>query len=206
MTHTLFAGELLERARTKVSESYHFKKGFSRSKQSSSSSSDDTKDGIPAKRMKVMPNQRAIEIKNLTEILESTHDQIRIKRQRLDRAKSVNDFTLCDQLSSSISSLIVDKSRYERELCVLNKKESKSKKYKGKAKAKQDEKKLHGKRSIVGLFNAADQNKSNQPSNSPEVNTQIESDCSTADTVILDSSDDTSPADDAAAQCDSTNL
>ena len=211
--HSLFAGALLEKARAKVSGSYTFKKGFSRSK--SSSSSDDNKEGIPNKRMKLMSEQRSMEIRNLTEIMNSTNDQIRIKRQRLERAKNVNDFRLCDQLGSAIQSLLIEKSSHERQLWVLNKKETKSKRYSAKKANESD--KAKQRKSVIDLLNATKPNNLKQSSDSVEISmvekvaqpTYADSDHSdsTADTVILESSsDDNLPVDDAPTHSELTNL
>lgn len=210
----LFAGKLLEKARAKVSESYTFKKGFLRSKSSRSTSSsddNDNKEGIPNKRMKLMSEQRSFEISNLTEIISSTNDQIRIKRQRQEKAKNVNDFGLCDQLGSAIRSLIIDKSSYERQLLALNKKEIKSKKYSAKKRANECDKAKDGK-SVIDLLKAAKTDDSVKISMvekvvQPTVADSDHSD-STADTVILESSSDDNNllVDDAPTDSELTNL
>ena len=76
-----------------------------------------------------MAVERHQEINNLEEVIKSTNDQIEIKRQRLQRAKNLNDFALCDILSSAITALLVKKADHERQLTALNKKDAKSKKY-----------------------------------------------------------------------------
>ena len=76
-----------------------------------------------------MAVERHQEINNLEEVIKSTNGQIEIKRQRLQRAKNLNDFALCDILSSAITALLVKKADHKRQLTALNKKNAKSKKY-----------------------------------------------------------------------------
>ena len=45
-----------------------------------------------------MMAERLQEIEGISEVLKRTTDQIAIKRQRLERAKRANDFTLCDPI------------------------------------------------------------------------------------------------------------
>lgn len=120
---------MLTKARAVAGETYVFKKGYSRSKSSSSTDSDERATEPCAKRKKIMAGERQQEINNLEEVIKSTIDQLDIKRKRLQRAKNVNDFTLCDKLSSAITSLLVEKSDHERQLKALNRKEEKSKRY-----------------------------------------------------------------------------
>lgn len=76
-----------------------------------------------------MTVERLQEIDSISEVLKGTTDQIAINRQRLERAKRANDFTLCDQLNSSIVALLVEKGNYERQLLAQKRKEAKSKRY-----------------------------------------------------------------------------
>ena len=109
-----------------VGKTYDFKKGYSRSK-SSSTDSDERNEEPEKKRKKIMTAERLQEIESISEVLKGTTDQIAIKRQRLERGKRENDFTLCDQLNSSIVALLVEKRNYERQLLALKRKEAKSK-------------------------------------------------------------------------------
>ena len=120
---------MLTKARAAVGETYVFKKGYSRSKSSSGTDSDEKSTQRGTKRKKIMAVERHQEINNLEEVIKSTNDQIEIKRQRLQGAKNLNDFALCDILSSAITALLVKKADHERQLTALNKKDAKSKKY-----------------------------------------------------------------------------
>ena len=104
---------MLNKARAAAGETYLFKKGYSRSKSSSSTDSDDKICEPSKKRKKIMSGERLREIESLTEVIKSTSDQIDIKRQRLQRAKNVNDFALCDRLSATITALLVEKAENE---------------------------------------------------------------------------------------------
>ena len=150
-----------------------------------------------------MSDQRSLEIKNLSEIISSTCEQIRIKRTRLERAKSVNDFALCDQLSTAVHALLRQKSDDERQLMALNKKGKKSlqyieKKAAMKHKAKEEIPKTSDKanekgKSVVDLLKAAASPASGDVSEKdvhvlPESDTENSDSTDTADTLILDSS------------------
>jgi phosphosulfolactate phosphohydrolase-like enzyme len=77
------------------------------------------------------------EIGNLSDIIKSNNDQVAIKRKRLEYAKSIDDFTLCDQLSGAIKALLVEKANYERQITALKRKEAGSKSYFQNKKVKQ---------------------------------------------------------------------
>jgi hypothetical protein len=70
---------LLNKARAAAGETYLFKKGYSRSKSSSSTDSDDKICEPSEKRKKIMSGERLREIESLTEVIKSTSDQIDIK-------------------------------------------------------------------------------------------------------------------------------
>lgn len=109
---------------------YQFKKGYSRSKNSSDSkstsysSSEDDK-----KRVKVEKEERQREISHIQTVLSNVESQIQIKENRIEKAKAVKDFKLCDQLVGDVRALLREKRENEKQLAALNKKETKSKWY-----------------------------------------------------------------------------
>ena len=133
-------GELYERAREVVKEEgYDYKKGYSRA-SSQTSSSDDTEVGATKKkRAKLHAEERQQEKQRLTTILENIKGNIKIKEARANRAKAVQDYKLCDQLSGEIRKLLNDKADHERQVSSIERKEQKStwyhsKKYRSKEK------------------------------------------------------------------------
>ncbi len=62
------------------------------------------------KRKKIMKAERLNEMENLSDIIKSNNnDQVAIKQKRPEKAKSINNFALCDQLSGAIKALLVEK-------------------------------------------------------------------------------------------------
>ena len=91
-------GELLELARKKVSESYSFKKGKSRSKAYGS-----WKDKVPTpKRPKVDKEMRDNRVAELNEIISDLTRRIAIKESRCRQAEAARNYKLCDELSEDI--------------------------------------------------------------------------------------------------------
>ena len=118
-------GELYEKAKQSVRESgYQFKKGYSRSKSGASSSENSSDDG--KKRAKINRDERQKEISHLENVICKIEEQLKIKQSRIEKAKSVKDFKLCDQLSDSIRDLMREKRENEKQLSAFQKKESKS--------------------------------------------------------------------------------
>ena len=70
---------------------------YNRSKSTTDSSSDEGK-----KRRKIDKNERQLEIEHIGTILTSVASQIQIKENRIEKAKSVKDFKLCDQLYGDV--------------------------------------------------------------------------------------------------------
>ena len=88
---------------------YLFKKGYSRSKSCASSSENSSDEG--KKRAKVDKDESKIE------------EHLKIKQSRIEKAKLVKDFKLCDELSNSIRVLMREKRENEKLLAAFQKKE-----------------------------------------------------------------------------------
>ena len=73
---------------------YKFKKGYSRSKSSGKSSSENSGDDSK-KRMKVDKDERQREISHIKSMLSTIENQLQVKQSRMEKAKSVKDFKLC---------------------------------------------------------------------------------------------------------------
>lgn len=95
-------------------EGYAFKKGYSRSNSSASSNSDSDHPTPKLKRAKRNSEERVKETNDLTSLLENVKSHLQIKQKRLEKAKSVQDFKLCDQLTLEIRKLLKEKSDHER--------------------------------------------------------------------------------------------
>lgn len=105
---------------------YKFKKGYSRSKRSSSGTSDENGNDEGRKRTKIDKEERDREMTHIKTLLSNIEDQIRIKQLRLDKAKTVKDYKSCDELSVAIRGLLREKFDCEKQLSVFQKKEAKS--------------------------------------------------------------------------------
>ena len=103
---------------------YTFKKGYSRS--SNSSNSDGETPPPKLKRAKRDNEERKKDVDNLTSLIENVKSHLQIKQKRLEKAKSVKDFKQCDQLTLEIRTLLKEKSDHERQLTAIQKKEAKS--------------------------------------------------------------------------------
>lgn len=101
-----------------------FKKGYSRSSNSSNSDSETPPPKL--KRAKRDSDERKKEVDNLTSLIENVKSHLKIKQKRLEKAKSVKDFKQCDQLTLEIRTLLKEKSDHERQLTAIQKKEAKS--------------------------------------------------------------------------------
>ena len=107
-----------------IAEGFQFVKGKSRSKTHESNGSESEN-----KRRKMDKEERAEEIKNMSDILQNIKEQIEIKQLNLRKQKCLNDFSKCDQISGQIGKLLNEKKVLEKQLKHLQKKESKSKWY-----------------------------------------------------------------------------
>lgn len=99
---------------------YTFKKGYSRSSNSSNSDSETPPPKL--KRAKRDSEERKKEVDNLTSLIENVKSHLQIKQKRLEKAKSVKDFKQCDQLTLEIRTLLKEKSDHERQLTAIQKK------------------------------------------------------------------------------------
>ena len=130
-------------AREKVkADGYEYKKGYSRSVSSSSSSGGDDHAGKKdldksAKRKHMDAEERKKAITNIKALIESTNYDIRIKQQRIQKLKTCNDFKQCDVVSNETTQLLKQKYEYEGQLAYLERKEAKSQWYKKKLKGNQ---------------------------------------------------------------------
>ena len=83
---------------------YTFKKGYSRSSNSSNSDSETPPPKL--KRAKRDSEERKKEVDNLTSLIENVKSHLQIKQKRLEKAKSVKHFKQCDQLTLEIRTLL----------------------------------------------------------------------------------------------------
>ena len=111
-----------------MKSTYTFKKGYSRSSNSSNSDSETPPPKL--KRAKRDSEERKKEVDNLTSLIENVKSHLQIKQKRLEKAKSVKHFKQCDQLTLEIRTLLKkntsEKSDHERQLTAIQKKEAKS--------------------------------------------------------------------------------
>lgn len=107
-----------------MKSTYTFKKGYSRSSNSSNSDSETPPPKL--KRAKRDSEERKKEVDNLTSLIENVKSHLQIKQKRLEKAKSVKHFKQCDQLTLEIRTLLKkntsEKSDHERQLTAIQKK------------------------------------------------------------------------------------
>lgn len=119
-------GNLIKIARDKVSaDGYLFAKGHSRAKQNLSFESDEPS----CKRKKIDAEERARELKLLQDNLETLTNRLRFKQQLLEKARSLNNFKQCDDISGDIVTVRKEKATTENQIAALQKREAKSKWY-----------------------------------------------------------------------------
>ena len=123
-------------------EGYAFKKGYSRSNSSASSNSDSDHPPPKLKRAKRNSEKRVKETNDLTSLLENVNSHLQIKQKKLEKAKSVQDFKLCDQLTLEIRKLLKEKSDHERQITAIQRKEAKSLWYHKTKSSKKEKKEL----------------------------------------------------------------
>jgi hypothetical protein len=189
-------GELFEKAREKVKEDgYEYKKGYSRSEYSSSSSevSDypNTKEkGKSSKRKHTDAEERQKAISNIKALIESTKDHIRIKELRINKLKACNDFRQCDVVTSEMTKLMREKYEYESQLAVLERKEAKSHWYKKKSKRKAPPKASESptQPSIISLIDVPSETTSASASVSVSASANASDSAQSDDTIIIDGS------------------
>lgn len=173
-------GKLLETAKENViAQGYEFVKGNSRGKLKDNSGSESQN-----KRRKIDKDEREKEIKDTTEILKNMQEQISFKQLRLQKQKSINDFSKCDQISGEIRKLLNEKKVLEKQLKRLEKKDAKSKWYhstKQKEKSKIGESHQKGKRQKLDVAKMLKKESDVSTSMSTSVSDSNES----QDTIIL---------------------
>ena len=174
-------------------DGYAYKKGFSRSVSSSSNTS--SEDEPPVKRAKLSTDERHAEIETISELITTTEDSIKTRRLQLNKAKTVNNFSQCAEISDKIRKLLTEKNDYRKQLVALQKREAKSAWY------------LHRKPKKVSSDCPKPKMKSDNNSNSGDIRKvfqterelsqaeqsgkerdELKSDSSSQDTLILDSS------------------
>ena len=117
-------GKLIEIARTKLHESgYIYKKGKSRSKVINPPMENQST------REKVDKEEREHRISSLTEQLGDIQKHISVKEKRMEQAHGIQNFKLCDQLSTEVLLLKEKRRELEAALRVLKSKQKKSEKY-----------------------------------------------------------------------------
>ncbi len=118
-------------------EGYNYKKGFSRGKSQSSSISE--AESFPKeKRAKFDSDQRKSEREHISNLIDNLKSHMKIKEARINKPKAIQDYKLCDQLSTKIRQLLKNKGEYERQLSAIERKEKKSSWDRKKSKSKSD--------------------------------------------------------------------
>lgn len=114
--------KLLEAARSKVDETYQFKKGKSRSKRH---------DPVPPlpKRKKINQAARLERMKTLEDDLKSMKERISYKQKRRQIAEETKNYRLCDDITEEIAAISKESRQLEAELKLLTKKDVFSKQY-----------------------------------------------------------------------------
>ena len=119
-------GELLERARSKVStEGYNFKKGKSRSKKYGEGSAMES----TPKRPKFDEDMRRKRKKELEEDIEDLTQVIRFKEKRCSQAETTRNYKVCDQLTEEQMELKKKRRELEAELTIICRKEKRAQRY-----------------------------------------------------------------------------
>ena len=104
-------------------DGYLFVKGKSRASGSQSDSDD------APKRKKTDATQRAREMKVLQANIVTLESRMQFKKQMLEKARSVNNFKLCDDISGDIINVRKEKRIAEKQLEALQKTQAKSQWY-----------------------------------------------------------------------------
>lgn len=108
-----------------ASDGYLFVKGKSRSSSSQSESDESSK----AKRNKTDVSERASEITLLNENISTLESRLKYKQQMIDKARSVNNYKLCDEISGEVINIRKEKRIAESQLAAIQKKQVKSEWY-----------------------------------------------------------------------------
>ena len=116
---------MLEKAKEIViKKGYKFVKGQSRG--SSKELSDNSGGEQRHKRKKIDKNERLKEIQSIKDVINNINEQLQFKKLRLQKQKSLNQFSICDQISGEITTLMKEKKIQEKQLSLLEKREKKS--------------------------------------------------------------------------------
>ena len=119
-------GKLLEQAQHAVFENvYYFKKGYSRSKRYSNSSSKEA-----AKCPKINKELREKRISDLEEQIKDFQQRISFKEKRVTVAANVHNYKLCDEISGEITDIKGKCRELQQELKLLLEKDKRAKRYK----------------------------------------------------------------------------
>ncbi len=73
-----------------------------------------------------MSDERQKEIKNLSQLISMTEEGIKMHQLELGKAKTINNYTQCAEITDKIRKLFREKNDYSKQLAALQKKESKS--------------------------------------------------------------------------------
>lgn len=120
---------LLKLSREKVhEEGYEYKKGTSRSKMIVGERDVQT----TPKWLKISEDVRLMHMSQLEEDIQDANDLIKIKEKRQSLASTAHQYKDCDKLTSQITALRTKLREHQSELRQLQKRECKSKWYKGK--------------------------------------------------------------------------
>ena len=119
-------GKLYELAKDKVHDSgYVYAKGKSRSKKFCQVNEEEER----PKREKIDQQERQHRIESLNEELKDADKHLDIKERRIEQAQAIQNYKLCDQLSTEVSALKAKRRDIESSLRALQQKERRSAKY-----------------------------------------------------------------------------
>ena len=114
---------LLEEARTRVNETYDFKKGKSRSKRYAPAVQS------TSKRPKLDQTARLARMSVLEQDIKNIEDRISYKQKRRQVAEDTRNYRACDELTEEIGELMKNKRELTQELSILSKKDKQSQRY-----------------------------------------------------------------------------
>ncbi len=115
---------LLEEARSKINETYDFKKGKSRSKRYVPAEI-----SITPKRPKINQVARLTRMDVVEQDIKHIEERISYKQKRRQMAEDIRNYRACDELTEEIGDLIKEKRQMTTELTLLSKKDEHSKRY-----------------------------------------------------------------------------
>ena len=119
-------GKLYELAKDKVHDSgYAYAKGKSRSKKFCQANEEEER----PKREKIDQQERQHRIESLNEELKDANKHLDIKERRIEQAQAIQNYKLCDQLSTEVGVLKAKRRDIQSSLRALQRKEQRSAKY-----------------------------------------------------------------------------